>query len=94
MYHFIGIKGTGMSSLALVMHSLGYDVQGSDRETHFFTEDALREAGIPILPFDENNIREDLFIIQGNAFHEDHVEENVRWNWVVRFITMKKWLEN
>ena len=49
MYHFIGIKGTGMSSLALVMHSLGYDVQGSDRETHFFTEDALREAGIPIL---------------------------------------------
>lgn len=74
MYHFIGIKGTGMSSLALVMHSLGYEVQGSDRETHFFTEDALREAGIPILPFDENNIREDLFIIQGNAFHEDHVE--------------------
>ena len=39
MYHFIGIKGTGMSSLALVMHSLGYEVQGSDKETHLFTED-------------------------------------------------------
>ena len=74
MYHFIGIKGTGMSSLALVMHSLGYEVQGSDRETHLFTEDKLREEGIPILPFDENNIHEDMFIIQGNAFHEDHVE--------------------
>ncbi len=74
MYHFIGIKGTGMSSLALVMHSLGYEVQGSDRETHLFTEDKLREEGIPILPFDENNIHEGMFIIQGNAFHEDHVE--------------------
>lgn len=74
MYHFIGIKGTGMSSLALVMHSLGYEVQGSDREAYLFTEDKLREEGIPILPFDENNIHEGMFIIQGNAFHEDHVE--------------------
>ena len=74
MYHFIGIKGTGMSSLALVMHSLGYEVQGSDRETHLFTEDKLREEEIPILPFDENNIHEGMFIIQGNAFYEDHVE--------------------
>lgn len=74
MYHFIGIKGTGMSSLALVMHSLGYEVQGSDRETHLFTEDKLREEEIPILPFDENNIHEGMFIIQGNAFHENHVE--------------------
>lgn len=72
MYHFIGIKGTGMSSLALVMHSLGYEVQGSDKETHLFTEDKLREANINILPFDENNINEDMFIIQGNAFNEDN----------------------
>lgn len=74
MYHFIGIKGTGMSSLALMMHSLGYEVQGSDKEDHLFTEDKLREAGISILPFDEANIREDMFIIQGNAFHEDNPE--------------------
>ena len=72
MYHFIGIKGTGMSSLALVMHSLGYEVQGSDKETHLFTEDKLREVGINILPFDENNITEDMFIIQGNAFNEEN----------------------
>ena len=72
MYHFIGIKGTGMSSLALVMHSLGYEVQGSDKETHLFTEDKLREANINILPFDENNITEDMFIIQGNAFNEEN----------------------
>lgn len=74
MYHFIGIKGTGMSSLALMMHSLGYEVQGSDKEEHLFTEDKLREAGISILPFDEANIRENMFIIQGNAFHDDNPE--------------------
>ena len=30
MYHFIGIKGTGMASLAQIMKNLGYEVKGSD----------------------------------------------------------------
>ena len=29
-YHFVGIKGAGMSSLAQIMHDLGNEVQGSD----------------------------------------------------------------
>ena len=49
IYHFIGIKGTGMGALALVMHGLGYSVQGSDKIDHFFTEDILVEKGIKIL---------------------------------------------
>ena len=28
--HFIGIGGIGMSGLALIMHSMGFKVQGSD----------------------------------------------------------------
>lgn len=32
IYHFVGIKGSGMSSLALVLHQKGYHVQGSDVE--------------------------------------------------------------
>ena len=35
IYHFIGIKGTGMSALAQIMKSLGYEVQGSDKPDHF-----------------------------------------------------------
>ena len=27
-YHFVGIKGSGMSSLAQIMHDLGHEVQG------------------------------------------------------------------
>ena len=51
IYHFIGIKGTGMSALAQIMKSLGYEVQGSDKPDHFFTEAGLLEKGIKILNF-------------------------------------------
>lgn len=45
-YHFVGIKGSGMSSLAQIMHDLGHEVQGSDIENYVFTEVALRNKGI------------------------------------------------
>ena len=48
MYHFIGIKGAGMSSLAQIMKCLGYEVEGSDLEKHFFTEEGLIKNNIPI----------------------------------------------
>ncbi|MUK86807.1 UDP-N-acetylmuramate--L-alanine ligase [Ornithinibacillus sp. L9] len=73
-YHFIGIKGTGMSALAQILHDSGETVQGSDVEKRFFTQEALEEKNIPILPFSENNIKDDLTIIAGNAFSDDHVE--------------------
>ena len=41
MYYFIGIKGTGMASLAIMLHDIGHEVLGSDQEKHFFTEDEL-----------------------------------------------------
>jgi len=74
MYHFVGIKGSGMSALAQIMHELGYEVQGSDLDKHFFTEDNLRNLGIKILPFDENNIKENMRIIRGAAFDDENVE--------------------
>lgn len=77
IYHFIGIKGTGMSALAQIMRSLGYEVQGSDKPDHFFTEAGLLEKGIKILNFSKDNIKEDMVIVQGNAFKDDH-EEVVR----------------
>ena len=51
-YHFIGIKGSGMSALALMLHQMGHKVQGSDVEKYYFTQRGLEQAGIPILPFD------------------------------------------
>lgn len=74
MYYFIGIKGTGMASLAIMMHDLGYEVMGSDLEKHFFTEDELIKRGIKILPFNPENIKDNYTVIIGNAFLEDFDE--------------------
>ena len=74
MYYFIGIKGTGMSSLACFLKDLGYEVKGSDVERHFFTEKGLKERNIEILPYDEKNITKDLVIIRGNVIKDDHPE--------------------
>lgn len=74
VYHFVGIKGSGMSALAQVLHDMNLVVQGSDIEKHFFTQEALEHAGINILPFDKNNITNDMTIIAGNAFPDTHEE--------------------
>jgi len=74
MYHFIGIKGSGMSALAQIMHDLGYTVQGSDVDKHFFTEDGLKKLDIKILPFSEDNIKENMKIVRGASFDDNHIE--------------------
>ncbi|ARJ38045.1 UDP-N-acetylmuramate--L-alanine ligase [Sporosarcina ureae] len=74
LLHFTGIKGSGMSSLAQLLHDSSYKVQGSDVEKYFFTEDPLHERNIKVLPFDENNIQPGMKVIAGNAFKDDHPE--------------------
>lgn len=74
MYHFIGIKGAGMSSLAVIMKQLGHDIQGSDVDNHYFTEAELIKNNIKFFPYDENNITSDLIIIRGLSIMDDHVE--------------------
>ncbi len=74
MFFLIGIKGSGMSALALMLHDLGEQVMGSDLDRYFFTEDELVKRGIKILPFDANNIKDGYTVIIGNAFLEDHPE--------------------
>ncbi|QQU18432.1 UDP-N-acetylmuramate--L-alanine ligase [Enterococcus casseliflavus] len=77
IHHFVGIKGSGMSSLALILHEKGYQVQGSDVEEYFFTQRDLEKAAIKLLLFDKANIQPEMVIIQGNAFPDTH-EEIVR----------------
>lgn len=63
-----------MSSLAQILHDSGEKVQGSDVEKRFFTQEALEKKGIPILPFSEDNIKDNYTIIAGNAFPDDNIE--------------------
>lgn len=73
-YHFVGIKGSGMSSLALLLHQKGFKVQGSDVDKYFFTQRDLERENIKIMPFSELNITDDLIVIAGNAFPDSHEE--------------------
>ena len=74
MYHFIGIKGAGMSALAVILKKLGNVVSGSDVDKHFFTEVGLIENNIPFYGYDEKNIKEFMIIIKGASITDDNVE--------------------
>ena len=73
-YHFIGIKGSGMSSLAQIAYDMGHEVQGSDEETYFFTQEKLEQRNIPMYGYSAENIKEGFEVILGNAFDETHIE--------------------
>lgn len=73
-YHFVGIKGSGMSALALILHGEGFKVQGSDIGKYFFTQQELENQNVTMLDFDADNIQEGQTIIAGNAFGDDHPE--------------------
>ena len=72
---FIGIKGTGMASLALVLNDLGFNVAGSDIKKYTFTQEPLKKAGIEVREFSANNIKDSgQTVVKGNAFKDDNIE--------------------
>lgn len=73
-YYFVGIKGTGMASLARLLHDQGNTVLGSDIDKETFTQRPLEEAGISVLSFNPGNLRDGMIVIQGNAFGDDQPE--------------------
>lgn len=74
MYYFIGIKGTGMSALAVILKQLGKEVSGSDIDKHFFTESELIKNNIPFYVYNKENIKENMTIIKGASIKEDNPE--------------------
>lgn len=74
VHFFIGIKGTGMSALANLLHDAGVKVMGSDTTNYVFTETELLEKGIELVPFGSGLITEDMVIVKGNSFYPDHVD--------------------
>ena len=74
-YYCIGIKGTGMSTLAQILFDLGNEVSGyDDNESHKFTEEGLEERGIKIYNDSNHEIENDTIVTYSVAFKEDHPE--------------------
>ena len=74
-YYCIGIKGTGMSTLAQILHDLGNEVSGyDDAKGHKFTQDGLEKRNIPIYYDHSHPIDKDTIVTYSVAFKEDHEE--------------------
>ena len=74
-YYCIGIKGTGMSTLAQILSDLGNTVSGyDDAKGHKFTQDGLEERNIPIYYGHDHDIDKDTIVTYSVAFTADHPE--------------------
>ncbi len=72
--HFIGIGGIGMSGIAEILFSLGYEVQGSDISENNSVE-RLRDLGIKIYtPQNADNIKNISFVVISTAIKSDNIE--------------------
>lgn len=75
-FHFIGICGTAMGSVAAAMHAKGYMVTGSDENVYPPMSTFLEQQGIKIFPgFKAENIPETAeVIVIGNAISRGNEE--------------------
>lgn len=74
-YYCIGIKGSGMSSLACLLKDLGHDVSGYDDAREYkYTEEGLIARNIPIFYDGDNAIDKDTIVTYSKAFKPDHKE--------------------
>ncbi len=73
-YYFIGIKGTGMSSLATILYDLGNKIIGyDDYKEHKWTEDELKLRNIKIFNDNTYNLTDEI-VIYSAAFTSEHPE--------------------
>jgi len=74
-YYCIGIKGSGMATLACLLKDLGNNVSGYDDQKDFkFTEKGLDERGIEIFYDGSKELDKDTIITASKAFSDDHKE--------------------
>jgi UDP-N-acetylmuramate: L-alanyl-gamma-D-glutamyl-meso-diaminopimelate ligase len=86
-YHFIGICGTAMATLAAMLKMRGHDVQGSDHHIYPPMSDFLAREGIRVLDgYDPANITPDVHaVVVGNAISrgnpelEDVLDRKIRY---------------
>lgn len=74
--HFVGIKGVGMTPLAIIAKEAGFTVTGSDIDEEFITDEALKKVGItPFVGFAPVHITNpDLIITTGAHNGFDNIE--------------------
>ncbi len=73
--HFIGVGGTGMSGLAMIMHSMGFKVSGSDMNINKVTEDLVNRGIHVFYVHNSANIPGDTqLVVKSAAIPDDNPE--------------------
>jgi len=87
--HFVGIKGVGMTPLAIIAKEVGFRVTGSDIGEEFITDAALKKSGIkPLVGFSPDHItRPDLIITTGAHNGFDNIEVKTARNKGIDILT-------
>ena len=74
-YYCIGIKGTGMSTLAQMLYDMGNEVTGyDDAKDYKFTQKGLEMRGIKIFYDHNHEISKDTIVTSSRAFNDNHPE--------------------
>ena len=72
--HFIGIGGIGMSGLAQVMKTMGFNIQGSDQNKNKNTSNCSK-AGIKVfIGHSKKNIKNATIVVKSSAIKNNNVE--------------------
>lgn len=74
-YYCLGIKGSGMATLACLLHDLGNKVIGYDDVSEWkFTQKGLDERKIPVFNDREHDLDKDVIVTYSKALSEEHPE--------------------
>jgi len=72
--HFVGIGGAGMSGIADVMNTLGYQVSGSDMASNAATEQ-LKKSGVKVYQqHSVDNVSDVDVVVTSTAISDDNIE--------------------
>jgi len=74
-FFLVGICGAGMSSLAMLLHSIGMDVRGSDIANDSLEAERLMSLGIQVMSEAEASgaLRHNEVLVRSSAIHPDNV---------------------
>ena len=74
LIHFVGIGGIGMSGLALVMHSLGFKIQGSDISDNKYLNNLKKRKVTIFFKHKKTNIKNCTVLVTSSAIKKTNPE--------------------
>ena len=69
--HLVGVKGSGMCALAEILAARKARLSGSDTEEGFYTDEILKQLGVPVSLFEETVLDDDVSLLIYSAAYDE-----------------------